>query len=300
MLPEHAAYAAWLARRFPGSQTCWHYPNDLDLIRAWFGKPLAALGVQDVDRYIQHALDLGHKPGTIKRRLASLSSYFLFLDLTLPSPPRCPVIPRRHRMRQPSRLPRDIDDAAVGKLFAVIHRVRDRAMFALMYVCGLRLGEVRNLRLSGLHLEPLGRCLPRVVFIGKGDKERSVPVASFAHRALTAWLAVRPHAPDDAVFVTRALKPFSTVSIRRLLDRYCARAGVKFSCHQLRHAFARLLAERGVPVTTIQQLLGHKHLETTQIYITVSDPVMMAFYDAAMSRIEANLPFIALSGAASS
>jgi site-specific recombinase XerD len=200
-------------------------------------------------------------------------------------------------MRQPSRLPRDVDDAVVGRFFGVIRRVRDRAMFALMYVCGLRLAEVRDLKLSGLHLQPLGSLLPRIVFTGKGDKERSVPVAAFALRALKAWLDLRPESCDDAVFLTRDLKRFSTTNIRRLLDRYCKRAGVKFSCHQLRHAFARLLAERGVPVTTIQQLLGHKYLETTQIYIRISDPIMMAFYDAAMAQVEAKLPFVALTGA---
>jgi integrase/recombinase XerD len=294
MLPEHALFVAWLKRRFPGSQTCWHYPNDLKLIRNWFGRALRLLTVTDVDAYIDAALALGHKPPTIRRRLAALSSYFSFLDLTDAEPPRCPVLRRRHHIKLPQRLPRDVDDATVAKLFCVIHRVRDRAMFALMYVCGLRLGEVRNLRLSGLYLSPIAGMLPRIAFVGKGDKERSVPVANFALRPLQAWLSIRPPSADDAVFLTRDCRAFSTTNIRRLLDRYCLKAAIKFSCHQLRHAFARLLAERGVPATTIQLLLGHKHLETTQVYLHVSDPVMMAFYDAAMAEIEARLPFIAL------
>jgi site-specific recombinase XerD len=293
MLPEHASFSAWLARRFPGSSTAWHYCNDLKHICRWFGSTLILLTVRDVDRYIDHALALGHKPGTVQRRLASLSTYFHFLDLTEDNPLRCPVIPKRHKIKQPARLPRDVDDAIVARLFAVIRRVRDRAMFALMYVCGLRLGEVRNLRLSGLHLDPVHGQLPRVTFVGKGNKERSVPVAGFALAPLRAWLQTRPHNDDDAVFLSRDGRRFSTVSIRRLLDRYCRKAGVRFTCHQLRHAFARLLAERGVPAPTIQQLLGHKYLETTQIYIHVSDPVMMAFYDAAMADVALKLPFIA-------
>jgi site-specific recombinase XerC len=259
------------------------------------------LHLSDVDRYIQAELDEGHKPSSIKRRLAALTSYFTYLELTEADPPRCPVLPRRHSIKQAQRLPRDVDDDRVMQFFAVIHKVRDRAMFALMYVCGLRLGEVRNLNLSGLHLQPhTSGALPRITFIGKGNKERSVPIATFALVPLKAWLEMRRNAwrevDDDAVFLTRAGKRYNVVNIRRLLDRYCKRSGVKFTCHQLRHAFARLLAERGVPAPAIQQLLGHKYLETTQIYITVSDPVAMAFYDAAMNSVAEKLPLLSQNG----
>ncbi len=297
MLPELEPYTSWLKRRFPGSETCWHYPNDLKLIGAWLGKPVCEMRVRDVDNYIEHALRLRHKPNTIKRRLAGLTSYFEFLMLTQPDAPKCPVIERRHKMKQAERLPRDVSDAVVNQFFSVVKRERDRAMFSLMYACGLRLGEVRNLKLSGLHLQPSSQnVLPRLTFVGKGNKERSVFVANLALGPLKAWLSMRPVAADDAVFLTRASTHYSTTNIRRLLDRYCKRAGVKFTCHQLRHAFARLLAERGVPVTTIQQLLGHKHVETTQIYIKVSDPIAMAFYDTAMQQVVAKVPFLALQG----
>jgi site-specific recombinase XerD len=290
---EFAGYARWLARRFPSSETCWHYPNDLKLIRAWLDKPIVQMTMRDVDDYIEHALGVGHKPNTVKRRLAALTSYFTFLDLMLPDPPRCPVLPKRHTIKQPQRLPRDVDDATVMRFFAVIRRVRDRAMFALMYVCGLRLGEVRNLRLSGLHLEPTTPgALPRITFVGKGNKERSVPVASFALVPLKLWLRQRPPGEDDAVFLTRDGRRYNPVNIRRLLDRYCQTAGVKFTCHQLRHAFARLLAERGVNAPAIQHLLGHKYLETTQVYLHVSDPVLMASYDAAMQQVGEAVPLI--------
>ena len=299
MLPELEPYTAWLKRRLPGSETCWHYPNDLKLIRRWLGKSLSELSMSDVDNYIQRELDAGHKPSSIKRRLAAITSYFAYLDLTLPNPPRCPVVARRHYIKQAQRLPRDVSDDVVSRFFEVICKPRDRAMFALMYVCGLRLGEVRNLRLDGLHLTAsANNTLPRISFVGKGNKERSVPVATFALTPLMAWLSQRPGVDDDAVFLTRDNTHYSTVNIRRLLDRYCKKAGVKFSCHQLRHAFARLLAERGVPAPTIQQLLGHKYLETTQIYISVSDPVLMSFYDCAMQQVATQLPFMALKGGA--
>jgi len=292
MLPELVPYVAWLHRRFPGSATTWHYPNDLKLIHAWFERPLALLRPSDVDAYIAHALNLGHAAITITRRLAALASFFGFLDLTVATPPACPVVWRRHGIRRPHRLPRDVSDATIARVFTVIHRARDRAMFALMFACGLRLGEVRSLALCGLHLDPAPGLLPRLTVIGKGNVERSVFIASFALAALADWLRLRPRADSPAVFLTRTGDAFSATSIRRLLDRYCARAGVKFTCHQLRHAFARVLAERGVPVTTIQQLLGHRRLESTQVYLHVSDPVAMSFYDAAMQQVSALIPLL--------
>ncbi len=292
MLPELVPYVAWLHRRFPGSATVWHYPNDLKLIHVWFDQPLALLHPSDVDAYIAHALNLGHAAITVTRRLAALASFFGFLELTLAEPPACPVSWRRHGIRRPHRLPRDVSDATVAKVFTVIHRARDRAMFALMFACGLRLGEVRGLALSGLHLDSAPGLLPRLTVIGKGNVERSVFIASFALAALADWLRQRPRADSPAVFLNRTGEAFSATSIRRLLDRYCARAGVKFTCHQLRHAFARVLAERGVPVTTIQQLLGHRRLESTQVYLHVSDPVAMSFYDAAMQQVSALIPLL--------
>lgn len=290
MLPELVPYVAWLHRRFPGSTTTWHYPNDLKLIHTWFDQPLALLRPSDVDAYIAHALELGHAAITVTRRLAALASFFGFLELTFATPPACPVIWRRHGIRRPHRLPRDVSDATIAKVFTVIHRARDRAMFALMFACGLRLGEVRGLALAGLHLDPAPGLLPRLTVIGKGNVERSVFIASFALAALADWLRLRPRAESPAVFLTRTGDAFSATSIRRLLDRYCARAGVKFTCHQLRHAFARVLAERGVPVTTIQVLLGHRHLESTQVYLHISDPVAMASYDAAMRQVAHLIP----------
>ncbi|MEO6063439.1 MAG: tyrosine-type recombinase/integrase [Thermoflexales bacterium] len=290
MLLEFDTYTAWLHRRFPRSATTWHYPNDLKLIRAWFGRPLRALSAPDIDAYIAAVLERGHKANTITRRLAAVASFFSFLEITTPEAPVCPVVARRHRIKRPARLPRDVDNATIARLFAVVHNPRDRAMFALMFACGLRLGEVRNLTLDGLRLQPSPGALPRLTVIGKGNTERSVFIAGFALDPLCEWLRRRPAVDDLAVFLSRDNAAFSTTSIRRLLDRACARAGVMFTCHQLRHAFARVLTEQGVPVTTIQVLLGHRRIESTQVYLHVSDPVAMACYDAAMRQVAALIP----------
>lgn len=290
MLPEFDTYTAWLHRRFPHSATTWHYPNDLKLVRAWFARPLAALTPPNIDAYIDFALARGHKPNTVSRRLASLASFFSFLDITTPGALPSPVIWRRHQIKRPQRLPRDVDNATLARFFAVVRHPRDRAMFALMFACGLRLGEVQSLTLDGLRLDPSPGALPRLSVIGKGNVERSVFIAPFALAPLREWLRQRPCVVVPEVFLSRHNAAFSTTSIRRLLDRACARAGVRFTCHQLRHAFARVLAEQGVPVTTIQVLLGHRHLESTQVYLHISDPVAMASYDAAMRQVAHLIP----------
>jgi site-specific recombinase XerD len=293
MSPEISAFKAYLTRRNGPSETNFHYPNDLKLIQHWSGKPTVALTMRDVDAYIDDERTRGRAASTIRRRLAALRAYFDFLAVTQDVAPPCPVHPRRHRIKLPVRLPRDVDDVTVGKVFAHITRVRDRAMFLLMYLCGLRLGEVRNLDLTGLHLEgPAPGAITRITFVGKGNRERSMFVTRLVVNALQPWLAVRPPCDCAALFVSRDRKRFSTTSIRRLLDRYCAKAGVKFSCHQLRHAFARLMAERGVPLRTLQQMMGHKSIDSTEIYIRVSDPVALNTYDAAILQIAASVPFL--------
>lgn len=105
--------------------------------------------------------------------MAALSSFFRFLAVESADAPRNPVIPKRHFIRQGTRLPRDIPDPALEKLFAVITGPRDRAMFLLMLRCGLRVGEVRSLSLPDLYLEPSFGSLPRLWLHGVSNGGKS-------------------------------------------------------------------------------------------------------------------------------
>jgi site-specific recombinase XerD len=302
MLPEIEAFGRWLGRKFPGSSTRTHYTSDLGLFFDWLGKPPHEVTVRDVDRFIEHGQqDLGYQPATLNRKLACLKAFYDFLAFGLDSeaPPANPVLPRRHYLRRPERLPRDVEDETLAKLFAVVTNPRDRAMFLLMLRCGLRVSEVRALSLSDLYLKPAPGLLPRLWLRGKGNKERVVYLSDQALVALQAWLAVRPTVADEAVFLNRWDTRYSTTGIRRHLGRYCERAGVWVTCHQFRHTLGRHLAERRVPPTSIQRLFGHARLKTTEGYIHISDTVVMADYTAAMRDVAQRLPLPVLPAPAS-
>ena len=168
MLPEIESFRKWLRRRAPHASTALHYGNDLELFSAWIQKPLQDVKVQDIDAFIEYCYGQGHAITTINRRLAALRSFYHFVAVICENAPRNPIIPKRHFIRHGMRLPRDVQDDTLAKLFAVIDQPRDRAMFLLMLRCGLRVGEVRNLSLCDLYLEPSFGSLPRLWLAHKG------------------------------------------------------------------------------------------------------------------------------------
>ncbi len=289
MLPEIERYHKWLRRKNPGASTHVHYTSDVSLFFAWLNKPPAQVTLRDVDAYIEDAQGRSHAIATVNRRLAALRSFYQFLALESDSAPANPVLSRRHFIRQGERLPRDLQDATVERLLAAVTHPRDRAMFLLMLRCGLRVGEVRNLSLGDLYLQAALGKLPRLWLHGKNGKQRVAYLSAQPLAALQAWLEVRPVTADEAVFVNRSGKRLTVTGIQSRLAHYCRQAGLWLTCHQLRHTFGRQLAEARVPVTSIQRLLGHSRLRTTQTYIHISDRQVQADYEAAMAQITRRL-----------
>jgi site-specific recombinase XerD len=285
MLSEIEQFQKWLRRKAPHSSTYIHYTSDLELFFAWLCKPVAEVNVRDVDAFIEHCQEKGHAIATINRRIAALCSFYRFLAMMSDDAPKNPVHPRRHFIQRGRCLPRDAEDQDLARLFAVIDSRRDRAMFLLMLRCGLRVGEVRNLSMSDLYLYSIAGSLPRLWLHGKGDKERVVYVSSQAMKALEAWLEIRPNGDEQAVFVNRSGKRLTVTGIQLQLAMYCEHAGIWITCHQLRHTFGRHLVEARVPVTTIQRLMGHARIRTTEIYLHISDKQVQADYEAAMEQI---------------
>jgi site-specific recombinase XerD len=121
---------------------------------------------------------------------------------------------------------------------------------------------------------------------GKNGAQRVVYLSSHALAALKAWLEIRPPAADPALFLNRSGRRFSVTGIQNQLAGYCHQAGLWITCHQLRHTFGRHLVEAGVPPTTIQRLLGHVRLRTTQLYLCISDQQVQADYQAAMQQLD--------------
>lgn len=285
MLPEIEAFQKWLRRKAPNASTQIHYPNDLELFFTWLNQPVAAVTLRDIDRYVEHCQQEKQAIATINRRLAALRAFYRFLEIEQENAPKNPVLPQRHYIRPGFRLPRDVQDRDLEQLFTVIHFPRDRAMFVLMLRCGLRVGEVRSLCMNDLYLEPTPGSLPRLWLHGKGGRERVAYLSRQPLAALRAWLAVRPVSTCPAVFLNRFGQRLTVTGIQDRLAGYCHQAGIWLTCHQLRHTFGRHLTEARVPVTSIQKLLGHARLATTQVYLHLSDRVVQADYQAAMQTV---------------
>jgi integrase/recombinase XerC len=285
MFPEIERFGKWLRCQSPQATTHIYYSSDVKLFFAWAGKPPVSITLHDVDAYVARCRDLGHAGATVNRRLAALRRFYHFLSLESDDAPPDPVVSRRHFVRRGRRLPRDARDGDVDKLLAVITAPRDRAMVLIMLRSGLRVGEVQRLARNDLCLEPLPGGLPYVRVHGKGDAWRTVYLSPQVVAALKDWLAVRPAVEDPALFLSRFGTRLSVDGIQERLAHYSRQAGVWITCHQLRHTFGRHSVEAGMPVTSIQRLLGHHRLRTTQTYLYLSNRQMQAEYDAAMARV---------------
>jgi site-specific recombinase XerD len=290
MLPEIERFQKWLRRKAPHASTPKHYGNDLELFFAWLQKLPDEVRVAEVDSFIECCQQDGLALTTINRRLAALRSFYHFLILETENALKNPVIPKRHFIRLGQHLPRDIQDPVVEKLFSVIAGPRDRAMFLLMLRCGLRVGEVRNLSLNDLYLDPAFGSLPRLWLHGKGGGQRVVYLSAQPLAALRVWLDIRLVVKDEAVFLNRFGKRLTVTGIQKRLMKYCQQAEIWVTCHQLRHTFGRHMVEARTPVTTIQKLLGHACLQTTELYLHISNSQVQEDYQAAIQEVIRRLP----------
>jgi site-specific recombinase XerD len=197
---------------------------------------------------------------------------------------------KRHGGKLPHRLPRDLSDETVERVWQVITAPRDQAWFVLMWRAGLRVGEVVDLKLTDL-LSPAGVDHPaRLRVLGKGRKERIVLLSAEAYSVLQAWLAVRPASDQPYVFLNERGRPLKPNGILWLLHRYGDQVGVELTPHQLRHTFARQTVEAGMPLPSLGKLLGHVNLNTTQLYTAGADPELKRVYQQTMARLTAPPP----------
>jgi site-specific recombinase XerD len=290
MVSEIERFVNWTRRRSPDAHTWRDYRCDLQFFVQSVGdRPPRQVNFRDVDSFIAQQVERGYKPTTINRRLAAIISLYAFLapeDETLV----CPVMPRRHHLREPQRLPRPVQESDLRQFFAVIKDPRDLAMFLLMLRCGLRISEVAGLQLADLYLDEPS---PRLVTRGKGSRERTVYLSPQALRALKQYLAIRPSVACDFVFLSYQLKKLSTHAIHKRLMRYRERSAVTITAHRLRHNFANDLLNADVPVTSIQKLMGHRWIETTQNYVMANDHQVQADYFAACAKLDGWAPPLA-------
>ena len=281
-----------LVRRDAAERTRRAYGVDLEQFAQWAtgqGLSPGQVGPKPVRRYIAHLTERGAAASTSARKLAALRALFSSQrehGAIAVNPADLVSTPRR-----PSKLPRVLSAREVAALLDGIPatgplELRDRAMFELAYACGLRAEELVSLKITDIDYD--GEQL-RVE--GKGRKTRFVPVGEPAMAALARYrdrgraALATAGAPCEAVFLSKTGRPLGTSDVRRRLRTWTSRvtaigdrAGAGVSPHALRHSFATHLLDGGADLRSIQELLGHASVSSTQIYTRVESARLRSAY----------------------
>ena len=272
------------------------YREDLELLFDYLSESLGQaphpgkITPLDLRTYVSAFHEAGYAKSSVARRLASLRSFFKFAQregLCENNPAKPLRNPRRER-----KLPHFLTGREIGKLLLAPPKtdsmgLRDRAILETLYSAGLRVSE-----LVGMNLDDLDMDQGLVRVRGKGKKERLAPLGSYAVKALRSWLRKRQPAQSEPkrngspVFLNKFGKRITTRSIGRMLEKYLKITGLdlRTSPHTLRHSFATHLLDNGADIRSVQELLGHKSLVTTQIYTPVSTAGLRQAYEKAHPR----------------
>jgi len=264
----------WLEDGLAGNSLA-AYRRDLQGLASWLGdRSLYATAEADLQAYLAEQFTRS-RASTANRRLATMRRFFRWAlrDGKIHADPTLQLA----NARTPARFPKSLSEAQVEDLLAAPDvdtelGLRDHAMLELLYATGLRVSELVGLRLVELSLND---GLVRVV--GKGSKERIVPIGEEARASIERYFRyARPALLNgkscDAVFVTQRARAMSRQMFWRLIKRYALQAGIAapLSPHGLRHAFATHLLNHGADLRVVQLLLGHADISTTQIYTHVA------------------------------
>lgn len=274
------------------------YRTDLEQFFSYLaqsrGVAVEDLSVEDIDyRNLREYLivlqenDLART--TIARKLAALRSFVRYLcrEGKLDHNPIAHLATPRREQKLPRFLyPAEIDALMEAPDITTPGGLRDRAILETLYACGLRVSELTGMDLRDIAMED-----SYVRVLGKGSKERLVPLGGQARKALTRYLAAgrplfKPEAGENAVFLNRFGRRLSRRSIINIVDKYMEAAALfqKISPHTLRHSFASHMLEGGADLRSVQELLGHVQLSTTQIYTHLTRDSIKAVYDQTHPR----------------
>jgi len=277
-------YRRFLKRKNCSKHTLTNYMSTLKQFVLWVDVPIEQVTHKTVLSFMDHLLDKRLKPKTINCYLNSIRGFYEYLIEEEQVPIFQPV-KRGYSLRLSRPLPRYLRDEDVPRLFNVISSKRDRAMFMLMLRCGLRVEEVARLTMAALDL-PRSQLF---VYEGKGVKDRVVYLSNDAYKTLVQYLKTRPSSRAKRVFLIEKGrlkgKPIQVRGIQHCMQHYAKKAGLKVSCHQLRHTMATQLLNADADLVTIQDLLGHTRIKTTQRYCQVSNLKVQRDYHKAIERV---------------
>ncbi|MDO4858830.1 MAG: tyrosine recombinase XerC [Thermoguttaceae bacterium] len=252
--------------------------------------PPESISIPELRAYVSALHEADYSPATISRRLASLRSFFRFCQregITDTNPAKALRNPRQARNLPHFLTTTDMETLLNAPPLDDPMGLRDRAILEVTYSGGLRVSELVGLNDSDVDFDE-----GVLIIRGKGKKERLALLGSYAANALKAWLAVRvlppelEKIPEKPCFTNRFGTRITTRSIGRMLEKYLKQTGLdrRTSPHTLRHSFATHLLDRGADIRSVQELLGHKSLETTQIYTHLTTATLLDIYQKAHPR----------------
>jgi site-specific recombinase XerD len=277
-------YRRHLKRRSFSSHTLINYMSSIKLFVLWLDIPVQTVTYHHICTYIDYLLNKRLCPQSINSNLFRIRGFYDFLHYEKGLPIKNPV-KERCSLRLPKPLPKYLRDMDIEKLFSVIKKKRDLAMFKIMLRCGLRLEETANLTKDALDLERQ----QLIVYNGKGKKDRVAYISNDAKVALMQYLKQRSSSRIKKIFLvekgTYKGKPISAHGIKKRMEYYAHKSGVMASCHRLRHTMATQMLNADGDLVTIQALLGHSRITTTERYSKVHNAKARRDYFKAMRLI---------------
>ena len=252
----------------------------------WLDIPIEQVTSRTISQYIDVLMSKRRKPKTINCHLQRIREFYHYLiqeeALSIPNP-----VKKGYSLRTGRPLPKHLPQEQVDLLLSMLKTPRDRAMFLLMLRCGLRVSEVAGLSLSDIDL-PRQRLLIRDA---KWGKDRVVYVSGDAIGALLDYLKVSPpcRTDTDKLFLNQKGpcqgEPLSIRGIQKRMEYYANKTGLTVCCHHLRHTMATQMLNADAELVTIQDLLGHSWITTTQRYCRVSNRKVEKDYYKAMEVV---------------
>ncbi|UCH23506.1 MAG: tyrosine-type recombinase/integrase [Deltaproteobacteria bacterium] len=277
-------YRRYLKRRNCSANTVRSYLSNLKQFVLWLDEPIEQVSYKKITAYVDYLLGKRLAPKTINCHLVSIHGFYNYLhdqqELKITNP-----VKKGYHLRLARPLPKHLQDEQVAGLFSAIKSRRDRAMFMLMLRCGLRVAEVAILTIDAIDW----RRRRIYVYHGKGGKDRVVYISDDTYTALVAYVKQRLGSRVKKIFLVEKgvhkARPISTRGIRKRIEYYSKKSGVNVSCHQLRHTMATQLLNADADLVTIQDLLGHTRIKTTQRYCRVCNLKVQRDYFKAMAVV---------------
>ena len=273
-----------MKRKNVSPNTVKNYLHGLKHFVLWLDVPIETVTHKKIGAYIDYLLCKRLKPKTINCYLNGVCQFYHYLSdeegIQIVNPVKKPNI-----MKLPRGLPKHLKDEQIEILFNHLKGCRDRAMFIVMLRCGLRVEEVAHLSLGDIDLKR------RMLFIqdAKGAKDRMVYISNDALHVLLDYLRVRLSNKVKKVFLVEkgplTGQPISIRGIQKRMEYYARKTNLKISCHHLRHTMATQMLNADADLSTIQDLLGHNSIRTTQRYCRVSNLKVQRDYYKAMEVI---------------